>query len=647
MLSSCLPLLDREAEETFVNKEKIQKDIKTIPSENVSLSCEVAQAKTDVKWFKDGKLVTSSKKFKVEAEGRSRRLVIQQVEKKDGGEYICEADSQKLTFKVAVADREAEEMFVNKEKIQKDIKTIPSENVSLNCEVAQAKTDVKWFKDGKLVTSSKKFKVEAEGRSRRLVIQQVEKKDGGEYTYTKAEEMFVNKEKVQKYIKVVASENVSLSCEVAQAKTDVKWFKDGKQITDTKKFKVEEQGGSRRLVVQQVEKKDAGEYTCEADGQKLTFKVTVTGTTAIIFSTSPIELKVVKAIHFWLVDYSTSQKLRSLTTKNIHIEDDHNLWTMRYEKVKEVFVNKEKVQKDIKVVASENVSLSCEVAQAKMEVKWFKDGKQITDTKRFKVEEQGGSRRLVLQQVEKKDAGEYTCEADGQKLTFKVTVAGTTTFIFSTSPIELEVVKAIHFWLVDYSTSQKLWKPGHISTPVQNLINEKVKEVFVNKEKVQKDIRTVSSENVSLICEVAQSKAEVKWFKDGKLITVSKKFKIEAQGGSRCLVVQQVEKKDADREAEEMFVKKEKVQKEIKAVASETVSLSCEVAQAKTDVKWFKDGKLITSSKKFKVEAEGKSRHLVVQQVEKKDGGEYTCEAGSQKLTFKVTVTGNKIDSFF
>ncbi|KAK9396008.1 obscurin [Crotalus adamanteus] len=566
-------IADREAEEIFVNKEKIQKDIKTIPSENVSLSCEVAQAKTEVKWFKDGKLVTSNKKFKVEAEGRSRRLVIQQVEKKDGGEYICEADSQKLTFKVAVADREAEEMFANKEKIQKDIKTIPSENVSLSCEVAQAKTEVKWFKDGKLVTSSKKFKVEAEGRSRRLVIQQVEKKDGGEYTCeadgqklnfkvtvadTKAEEMFVNKEKVQKDIKVVASENVSLSCEVAQAKMEVKWFKDGKQITDTKKFKVEEQGGSRRLVLQQVEKKDAGEYTCEADGQKLTFKVTVTD-----------------------------------------------------EKVKEVFVNKEKVQKDIRVVASENVSLSCEVAQAKMEVKWFKDGKQITDTKKFKVEEQGGSRRLVLQQVEKKDAGEYTCEADGQKLTFKVTVA-----------------------------------------------DEKVKEVFVNKEMVQKDIRTVSSENVSLICEVAQSKAEVKWFKDGKLITMSKKFKIEAQGGSRCLVVQQVEKKDAgeytceadgqkltfkvtvaDREAEEMFVKKEKVQKEIKAVASETVSLSCEVAQAKTDVKWFKDGKLITSSKKFKVEAEGKSRHLVVQQVEKKDGGEYTCEAGSQKLTFKVTVT--------
>uniref|UniRef100_A0A8C0H7N0 Ig-like domain-containing protein n=1 Tax=Chelonoidis abingdonii TaxID=106734 RepID=A0A8C0H7N0_CHEAB len=80
----------------------------------------------------------------------------------------------------------------------------------------------------------------------------------------------------------------------------------------------------------------------------------------------------------------------------------------------------------------------------------------------------------------------------------------------------------------------------------------------------------------------------------------------------------------------------EKVQKEVKAILTESATLSCEVAQAKTEVKWYKDGKLITSSKKLKVESEGKSRHLVLEQVEKKDAGEYTCEAAGQKLTFKV-----------
>ena len=80
----------------------------------------------------------------------------------------------------------------------------------------------------------------------------------------------------------------------------------------------------------------------------------------------------------------------------------------------------------------------------------------------------------------------------------------------------------------------------------------------------------------------------------------------------------------------------------MKAALSENATLSCEVAQEKTDVKWYKEGKLITSSKKFKVESEGKSRRLVVGQVEKKDAGEYTCEAAGQKLTFKIVVTGGR-----
>uniref|UniRef100_A0A670YWF7 Obscurin, cytoskeletal calmodulin and titin-interacting RhoGEF n=1 Tax=Pseudonaja textilis TaxID=8673 RepID=A0A670YWF7_PSETE len=247
----------------------------SILSENAFLSCEVAQPTIEARWFKGGKLITPSKKFKIETEGKSRWLIIRQADRKDEGQYTCEADGQKLAFKVIVTGKNLNfpvEIFVNQKKVQKDIKAVASENVSLSCEVAQAKADVKWYKDG-----NKKFKVEAEGRSRRLIIQQVEKKDGGEYTCEadEAMEVFVNKEKVQKDIKVVASENASLSCEVAQAKTEVKWFKDGKLITSSKKFKVEAEGRSRCLVVQQVEEKDGGEYTCEADSQKLTFKITV------------------------------------------------------------------------------------------------------------------------------------------------------------------------------------------------------------------------------------------------------------------------------------------------------------------------------------------------------------------------------------
>lgn len=42
-------------------------------------------------------------------------------------------------------------------------------------------------------------------------------------------------------------------------------------------------------------------------------------------------------------------------------------------------------------------------------------------------EAKGDTRQLVIEKVEKSDAGEYTCEAGGDKLVFKITVAGTRT----------------------------------------------------------------------------------------------------------------------------------------------------------------------------------------------------------------------------
>ncbi|KAG6929401.1 obscurin, cytoskeletal calmodulin and titin-interacting RhoGEF, partial [Chelydra serpentina] len=69
---------------------------------------------------------------------KSRRLAVEQVEKKDAGEYTCEAAGQKLTFKVIVTEPEV--VFANKEKVQKEMKAVLMESATLSCEVAQAET---------------------------------------------------------------------------------------------------------------------------------------------------------------------------------------------------------------------------------------------------------------------------------------------------------------------------------------------------------------------------------------------------------------------------------------------------------------------------------------------------------------------------
>lgn len=94
-----------EIKSAFSNKESVQKDVKATISQKATLACEVSDAKTEVKWHKDGKLLTSTKTLHIESKGKSRQLVVDSVQKKDGGEYICEAGTEKLAFRLHVAGR--------------------------------------------------------------------------------------------------------------------------------------------------------------------------------------------------------------------------------------------------------------------------------------------------------------------------------------------------------------------------------------------------------------------------------------------------------------------------------------------------------------------------------------------------------------
>ena len=96
-----------------------------------------------------------------------------------------------------------------------------------------------------------------------------------------------------------------------------------------------------------------------------------------------------------------------------------------------------------------------------------------------------------------------------------------------------------------------------------------------------------------------------------------------------------------------VFAKEQPARSEVQAVAGASATLSCEVAQAQTEVTWYKDGKKLSSGSKVRVEATGRGRRLVVQQAGKADAGEYSCEAGGQKVSFRLDVTGQLFERIF
>ncbi|KAI3374875.1 hypothetical protein L3Q82_021410 [Scortum barcoo] len=658
----------------FSHKESVQREVKTTLSQKATLSCSVSDSKTEVKWYKDGKLLVSSRTIYSEAKGNTRQLVIEKVEKSDAGEYMCEAGGDKLVFKIFVSDAEAQSAFFNKESVQREVKATLSQKAILSCEVADTKTEVKWYKDGKLLTSSKTIRAESKGKSRQLVIDSVERKDAGEYIceagteklafkmhVAEAQSAFFNKESVQKEVKATLSQKATLSCDVSESKTEVKWYKDGKLLTSGKAVHMESRGKSRQLVIDSVEKKDAWRLL-----QMLTY-------------------------HWTRRSFLSSTFMLSFTDKQ----------------VQSVFSNKESIQREVKGTLSQKATLSCEVADTKMEVKWYKDGKLLTSSRTIRAETKGKSRQLVIDSVEKKDAGEYICEAGTEKLAFKMHVEVTSAEVRAKSAflnkesVQREVKATVSqkatlsCEVVDNKTEVKWYKDGKLLSPsravhmdvkgkVRQLVIDSVekkdageyicevgteklafkvqvteiqlKSAFSNKESVQKEVKATLSQKATLSCEVADTKTEVKWYKDGKLLTSSKTIRVESKGKSRQLVIDSVEKKDAGEyiceagaeklafkiqvaEAPAGFSNKESVQKEVKATLSQKATLSCEVSDSKTEVKWYKDGKLLTSGKAVHMESRGKSRELVIEKMDKKDAGEYTCEAGTEKLVFKLQVT--------
>ncbi|XP_063074257.1 obscurin isoform X4 [Engraulis encrasicolus] len=646
----------------FANLESVKKDVKATISQTATLSCELTNTKTEVKWYKDGTLLTSSKTVHIETKGKTRQLVLDSVEMKDAGEYTCVAGKEKLLFKVCVAESQ-EGGFANLESVKKDVKATISQTATLSCELTNTKTEVKWYKDGTLLTSSKTVHMETKGKTRQLVLDSVEMKDAGEYTCVAGKEKlvfkvcvaesqeggFANLESVKKDVKATISQTATLSCELTNTKTEVKWYKDGTLLTSSKTVHMETKGKTRQLVLDSVEMKDAGEYTCVAGKEKLVFKVCVAESQeggfanlesvkkdvkATISQTATLscELTNTKTEVKWYKDgtlltssktvhMETKGKTRQLVLDSVEMKDAGE-YTCVAGKEKLVFkvcvaesqeggfANLESVKKDVKATISQTATLSCELTNTKTEVKWYKDGTLLTSSKTVHMETKGKTRQLVLDSVEMKDAGEYTCVAGKEKLVFKVCVA------------------------------------------------ESQEGGFANLESVKKDVKATISQTATLSCELTNTKTEVKWYKDGTLLTSSKTVHMETKGKTRQLVLDSVEMKDAGEytceagkeklvfkvcvaESQEGgFANLESVKKDVKATISQTATLSCELTNTKTEVKWYKDGTLLTSSKTVHMETKGKTRQLVLDSVEMKDAGEYTCEAGKEKLVFKVCVAG-------
>ena len=169
----------------------------------------------------------------------------------------------------------------------KDTKTFEEFTVTLECEVSEPNRTVIWFKDGEEIKDDKRRKSTSDGSVHALTIRKTEGKDAGEYTAKIGEKVTKAKLVVEEAVanfrapltdaSVAVMQTAVLSCEVSKPNCKVSWYKNGTEIKPSDTVLPETNGTNQTLTIKNVNKMDAGEYTCRIGNEETRANLTIVG----------------------------------------------------------------------------------------------------------------------------------------------------------------------------------------------------------------------------------------------------------------------------------------------------------------------------------------------------------------------------------
>uniref|UniRef100_UPI00398E7BDC obscurin-like isoform X29 n=1 Tax=Pristiophorus japonicus TaxID=55135 RepID=UPI00398E7BDC len=721
----------------FINKPKTPPEVIAVTSESLELSCEVSPANAVVTWRKDQKEVKQDQRITIISQGTQRKLVIKKVQQSDQGNYTCMSNDDSLTFQVKIKEPAA--TILKKSTTQKEYTASVGEKVVLVCDVSQSTVEGKWCRKGQEVRLSKAVSVESEGTTRRLVLHNAKSGDSGAYVFkTKEDEItinvtvkepeavFANKDSVQKKVKVQQSENAILSCEVAQSKTEVKWFRNGKLLSRSKKMKLESDGKIRKLIIQNVESKDGGEYICEAAGEKMTFNIQVTEL-PVLFTTKlgnvnalsndtvvlTCELNQAKGDVLWRrngTEIKPSRRLkiqadgqkRSLTISEVTIEDEGEYLCESKDDVTTAKLTT-KVPKIIKftselhsavAVEGEDAIFKCSVSHEDAAITWYKNGIKVEPSVKYVISCEGTNHSLTITNLILKDACEISAQAENVKTTanlqvqeapalFKKKLENMTVEEKETAILEIELSKPCGEvkWMKnnviiqpDGNTDIKV--DGNKQTlTIKNVsiadrgnyscetLHEKTKaklNVEMRKIKLIKGLEEVKmheKETCTFEVELSHEDVEVTWLKDSIRLKSGANCRITTLGKKHALTLSVLKIEDSGlisfkaediRTSGRLIVTEPpvtfaKALEDIKVPEKDKVVFECELSRANAEVKWFKGDVEIKPGKGYNIISKGRKRSLIIHQCGNEHQAQYTCDAVDSKSTAMLTVHARDI----
>lgn len=231
--------------------------------------------KPKLKWYHNNKHFKIGKNVTVKESDNVYTLTINKAEMKHDGDYIVRAENEAGTAQTSANLSVQGEVveFLNKLD-DKEVKE--KETVKLEVEVSSDSTEVKWHKNGEVITEdqsgSSSYKFERVGKKHSLIIERATVHHEGEYVATVGDqecscevsvvELPPEFTKKISEVKVTCGEKAVFEIEISKGDAKTRWFKNGVEIEFNEHIQLIIDGKKQRLEMYNVEIVDAGEISC-------------------------------------------------------------------------------------------------------------------------------------------------------------------------------------------------------------------------------------------------------------------------------------------------------------------------------------------------------------------------------------------------
>uniref|UniRef100_A0A3Q2DUV1 Obscurin-like protein 1 n=1 Tax=Cyprinodon variegatus TaxID=28743 RepID=A0A3Q2DUV1_CYPVA len=613
----------------------------------IILQCEVLDPAAQVSWLKNDVELFSKTGLDMKRDGTLRKLIIHSAKVSDSGLYSCSLADEAVTFHVNI---ETPVKVSKLPKVARNTLVGTSCPVKLQCEVSEPAAQVYWHKDGEQVLATSEYEIQTSEKLAALITQSAEVSHSGFYSCEAPDNhinfkvdvappvTFADVPEKDLFRSAVEQEQLVLSCEISRTDGVVQWYKDGAEIQQGSNIRMEAEGAKRNLIISAAQLSDSGTYTCRTGDSILIFKVTIRPPVMIVYPKEDVhldrhvpeeiilscELSRPNGVVGWFKDGQKLQESENIKLKtegpyrrlricSSRVEDsgeyvcdtaDDSIFFHLNITPPVQIISPSQTQMELCQQTSERMVLSCEISRSNAVVRWYRDGLEVEESENLILEVDGVYRRLIIPETTVKDSAEYVCDTGDESVTFFVNIA----------------------------------------PPVR----------FIRPRKMASRVEKVVGETLVLDCEVSRSNAEVTWKKNGEEIEDSRKVTILEDGITRQLTIHSVTQEDAGQYVcdakDDVMDFNVKVQLPVKILGksdaktekqflvSDDIILVCELSKANASVCWYKDNQLIDDTKKYCCEEQDVFRSLVVLNAGLQDSGEYTCDAGDDKMSFNITV---------